>query len=84
MLIKEIKKAGHLSFGLMIKYYLHRIWRITPPYAIVLMISIALTKYLGKGPFYPKDGFEINYCHNNWWTNLIYMNNLVNADIEVI
>jgi hypothetical protein len=42
-----------------------------------------LTKYFGDGPFYPKDGFEINYCKDTWWQNLLYINNLADASINV-
>ena len=42
---------------------------------IVLMISATLTKYMGQGPLYPKDGFEIDQCKDTWWTNLLYINN---------
>lgn len=44
------------------------------------MISATLTGYLGNGPFYPYDGFEMNKCRDTWWTNLLYINNLVNVD----
>lgn len=48
-----------------------------PPYAIAFMISQTLTKYLGTGPLYPKDGFEENRCRKSWWTNILFINNLV-------
>ncbi len=51
--------------------------RLTPPYMLCLMISAALTPYLGDGPFYPPGGFEINRCKDTWWTNLLYINNIV-------
>jgi peptidoglycan/LPS O-acetylase OafA/YrhL len=70
--VKEIRdKEKPITFGLMAKYYIHRLWRITPPYMLVLFFSVALSRYLGNGPLYPKDGFEINYCKNSWWTNLL-------------
>jgi hypothetical protein len=47
---------------------------------LVLMVSATLTKYLGKGPLYPKDGFEVDYCRTTWWTNLLYLNNFINCD----
>jgi hypothetical protein len=50
---------------------------------LVLMVSVCLSKYIGSGPLYPKDGFEIDYCRNSWWTNLLYVNNLVNTDKQV-
>ena len=39
------------------------------------MFSATLTRFLGNGPFYPNDGFEKNSCKNNWWYNLLYVNN---------
>ena len=46
-----------------------------------MMISAALTPYLGSGPLYPRDnGFEYDKCKGTWWTNLLYINNLVKYD----
>jgi hypothetical protein len=47
---------------------------------IVLMFLITLLRYLGNGPIYPLDGFEKNMCQDTWWTNLLYINNLVKSD----
>lgn len=44
------------------------------------MIDITLTGYLGSGPFYPSNGFELNKCNESWWTNLLYINNIVRSD----
>ncbi len=82
--MKEIvDKKKKLSGGFWLKYYLHRIWRITPPYMLVLMFNVALSRYIGTGPFFPKNGFETDFCRNTWWTNLLYVNNLVNTDTPV-
>ncbi len=67
--IQEKKKK--ITFGFMFKYYFHRLWRITPTYMIVLFFSASLTRYLGDGPLYPSEGFEINQCKESWWTNLL-------------
>ncbi len=80
LFMREVKGQNKpITFGLMAKYYLHRIWRITPAYMLVLFFSIALSRYLGDGPFYPKNGFEINFCRDTWWTNL-----LVNQSFKVL
>ena len=82
--MKEIiDKQNNISFLFMLKYYLHRIWRLTPPYMIVLMFNACLSRYLSDGPFYPKNVFETNFCSNTWWTNLLYVNNLVNVQTPV-
>lgn len=81
LFMKEVARNNRkITLGFLFKYYVHRIWRITPPYMIMIMISACLTKYLGSGPFFPPNGFEINYCSNSWWTNLLYVNNFVNLD----
>jgi len=83
--MKESEKANNIiRFGFIFKYYIHRFWRITPPYMIIVMISACLTKYFGNGPFFAPDGFEINQCRESWWTNLLYVNNLVRTEKLVI
>lgn len=78
--MNEVKRAGRISIPFMIKYYLHRLWRILPPYMLVIMFSANLSKYLGTGPVYPKGGFEQNQCNGTWWTNLLFINNFVKTD----
>lgn len=47
---------------------------------IVVMFSAVLTRYLGNGPFFPTDGFEMNMCRYSWWANLLYVNNFVQIE----
>ncbi|KAK6195849.1 hypothetical protein SNE40_001192 [Patella caerulea] len=58
-------------------FYFHRFWRLTPVYMMVLMIDVCLVRYIGDGPIWPQKGVEINECRDTWWTNLLYINNLV-------
>ncbi|XP_069120101.1 O-acyltransferase like protein-like [Argopecten irradians] len=76
--MKEMtKEKGRINWFL---FYFHRFWRLTPAYMLILMISATLTRYLGDGPEWPKDGFEIDSCSTTWWTNLLYVNNFVHSD----
>ena len=59
-------------------------YRIYSPYAIMIMANVCLSKYYGQGPFYPKDGFEIEACRETWWTNLLFLNNFIGVGKEVI
>lgn len=53
--------------------------RYTIFYAIILLIHITLSPYLGQdGPLYPLDGSEPAACRHNWWRNLLYINNFFN------
>ncbi|XP_074659304.1 nose resistant to fluoxetine protein 6-like [Tubulanus polymorphus] len=63
-------------------YYVHRFWRLTPAYMLLLAISTNLSRYLGDGPVYPDVwGFDPN-CRATWKTHLMYTNNIHARDIE--
>lgn len=48
-------------------------------YAIILLIYITLSPYLGQdGPIYPLNGIETDTCRQTWWRNLLYINNFFN------
>lgn len=81
LFVRQVKKEK-LSLRLMILYYVHRYIRLTPPFLLLLFISIHLTPYFGHGPFYPThNGFESQECRSrNWWTNIFYIGNLVGSD----
>ncbi|CAC5380351.1 unnamed protein product [Mytilus coruscus] len=49
--------------------------RLTPPYMLIMMVQICISKYLGSGPMWSSDGFEKKYCKDTWWWNLLYINN---------
>ncbi|GIY04985.1 o-acyltransferase like protein [Caerostris extrusa] len=62
------RKKGRLNF---LRYYLHRIWRLTPPVAGVLLIMFLLP-LMGSGPLW-KDviGKQVGNCEKYWWQALI-------------
>ncbi|XP_054716535.1 nose resistant to fluoxetine protein 6-like [Uloborus diversus] len=55
----------------LVRYYLHRIWRLTPPVAGVILIMFLLP-LLGSGPLW-KDviGKQVGNCEKYWWQVLI-------------
>ncbi|XP_071445527.1 O-acyltransferase like protein-like [Hetaerina americana] len=64
-----------------ILFYLHRILRLTPPYAIVIFFYATLFYRLGSGPVWDiLIGNNTNMCRINWWTNILYVNNYVNIN----
>lgn len=55
-------------------------FRLTPVYAFVIFYYATLFYHIGSGPLWnliiqP----EVEDCRDNWWTNLLYVNNYVNA-----
>ncbi|XP_071115590.1 O-acyltransferase like protein-like isoform X1 [Haliotis cracherodii] len=76
--MKELKKGrGKLNWAM---FYFHRFWRLTPVYMMMLMFYTCLLHYLGDGPIWPQTGVQKQQCRDNWWTNLLYINNLVNRN----
>ncbi|XP_053379879.1 O-acyltransferase like protein-like isoform X2 [Mercenaria mercenaria] len=69
------KKKCTVSDGVM--YYFHRFWRLTPIYMLVIMSFACFYRYLGSGPFWPSTIWAAEHCKTVWWTNLLYVNNLV-------
>ncbi|XP_059480957.1 nose resistant to fluoxetine protein 6-like [Neocloeon triangulifer] len=61
--------------------YIHRYIRLTPVYAVVVCVYACLLQHLGSGPIWSaKVGREVTRCADNWWANLLYINNYVNTD----
>ncbi|KAK9880602.1 hypothetical protein WA026_011841 [Henosepilachna vigintioctopunctata] len=55
--------------------------RLTPVYAFVIFYYATLFNYTGSGPLWKViAGQDSLDCRKNWWTNLLYINNYVNAD----
>ncbi|XP_063927526.1 nose resistant to fluoxetine protein 6-like [Zophobas morio] len=74
-------KAMHkkVPFNLFL-YYLHRYLRLTAPFALVVLFSATLLKYMGSGPKWPLISlyFQQN-CQDYWWSALLYVQNYVNV-----
>ncbi|OQV21128.1 Nose resistant to fluoxetine protein 6 [Hypsibius exemplaris] len=77
LFVLNYKKVQKLH---VVGYYVHRYWRLTAAYAVVMFIYLSLFKYLGSGPQWNPNGMEIDGCRGTWWTNLLYINNLLYTD----
>lgn len=49
---------------------------------LVLGVYVGLWKYVGNGPVWPDAGFEVDQCRATWWSNLLFINNLVKVPYE--
>lgn len=59
----------------------YRYIRLTPPYAYLILFHATYLYEFGYGPAWKHITLtERNSCRSNWWTNLLYVNNYVNAD----
>ena len=57
--------------------YFHRFYRILPAYMFVLFFVWAFTKYMGNGPVWFLGDYINDPCHDNWWTNVLFLNNFL-------
>ena len=64
--------------------YTHTLYRLTPVYMLVLGAYAGLFDDVwARGPNFPTPWPDADNCRETWWTNLIYLNNLVRLDKPV-
>ncbi|KAK3592290.1 hypothetical protein CHS0354_032680 [Potamilus streckersoni] len=79
--LREMQKVGSVKKFNWIMYYFHRYWRLTPPYMLFLFFYSILFPYLGNGPYWFSSSYrDWEMCKESWWTNILYVNNLVKTD----
>jgi len=73
--MKELeKRSGKMNIPMA---YLLRWIRLTPPYAFLILMLVSIYPMLGDGPMWqPSVGAQSKLCVDNWWTNILYINNL--------
>ena len=71
----EKLKGGNLQFWLM--YYIHRYIRLTAVYSIMIGIWATLLRFLATGPYSSFIETESSSCKEAWWSNMLYINNIL-------
>ncbi|KAK5647502.1 hypothetical protein RI129_002394 [Pyrocoelia pectoralis] len=75
---KIFEKEKKVKISYIILAFVHRYIRLTPCLALVLAFNTTWLYHIGSGPFWDKIvGDEYRNCRNNWWLNLLYINNYV-------
>ncbi|XP_035714450.1 nose resistant to fluoxetine protein 6 [Folsomia candida] len=70
------KTKGKLNIPM---FYIHRYLRLTPVYAAIVGVMATLVPYAGRGPYWFIMERWSEICEDNWWTNMLYVNNFVNT-----
>jgi len=78
--IYVLLESPHLFESPLVYSIVTTCFRLTPPYMLFLMTYVSLVKIVGDGPYWPQSGLETDHCEASWWTNLLYVNNLVKTD----
>ncbi len=91
-IINSYTKSGLLTFYITLKYtwgkysklsksgfLLSRFIRLTPQLAIFILLT-TLLPLMGSGPVWNQRIQPIvNNCYSNWWQNIIYLQNIIDA-----
>ncbi|XP_046563523.1 nose resistant to fluoxetine protein 6-like [Haliotis rubra] len=83
LFLRECDKSarGKPTATQMVIYYIHRWWRLTPVYMIIIMVYSGLLDHLIDGPLAEsKKLIDKDHCRDNWWANMLYINNLYKID----
>lgn len=73
------EKASNWKFDIF-GLYVHRYLRLTPAYAMMIGFYATIYYKFGSGPHWDAwVGSNRDHCRENWWTNLLYINNYVNV-----
>jgi len=55
-----------------------------PAYCAMMLITANIVPHLGDGPLWPQKAWsEAETCKKNWWTNLLFISNFIDAKYEV-
>lgn len=72
------KRRGSINWML---FYLHRYLRITPSFAVVVLVHATLIQYLGSGPLWSKAVAALQMpCQYFWWSALLHVQNYINPE----
>jgi peptidoglycan/LPS O-acetylase OafA/YrhL len=77
MLLADLQELPKLNW---VEVYLHRLWRMFPLVAFVLFLTWILFPYFGTGPMWFSYADYSSNCHEDWWTNLLFINNFFPGD----
>ncbi|XP_054260023.1 nose resistant to fluoxetine protein 6-like [Macrosteles quadrilineatus] len=59
--------------------------RIVPPYLVMMGIMGWILPTMSEGPLWDKRvGLEAQRCQDNWWVNLLFINNYYHADNQCL
>nr|CAH7730461.1 unnamed protein product [Callosobruchus chinensis] len=79
-LLDAFKHKEEISFKVLALVFINRYIRLTPTLAAIIAFQASWLRHFGDGPnWYHHVGEEFIRCRRNWWTNLLYIHNYVDA-----
>jgi peptidoglycan/LPS O-acetylase OafA/YrhL len=84
LFLDYITKQTKFDANLLWKSIFHRYIRIVPVYGFFILLDSTLLVRMQDGPIWPRIAeTERYFCRKNWWTNMLFINNYVNANEPV-
>jgi len=79
---KQSKGVSMYSPKHLAGFYLLKIFRYLPLNMVMLLAAVYIMPYVGSGPIWNNYLDMTQTCKSNWWTNLIWINNLYPAEFN--
>ncbi|CAH1164478.1 unnamed protein product [Phaedon cochleariae] len=71
-------EKSELKFEHMLVMFLNRLIRLLPALTVIIIFQATWWRHLGNGPnWWNIVGKEYLNCRKNWWTNLIFLNTVI-------
>ncbi|XP_060865863.1 nose resistant to fluoxetine protein 6-like [Metopolophium dirhodum] len=84
-LVPIYKKSEKSVLAQLVMPIVYRIIRILPAYGAMMAITAHIVPHLGDGPLWPyKTWDEADICKNYWWTNMLFISNLIDSKYECL
>lgn len=81
LLMTRMEKDNNSSYGLFFRGIIGRYVRFAPLLILTILVHSTWLYRLGSGPFWDRVNFtEKQFCRQNWWTNLLFLDNYINVD----
>ena len=72
------QRKAVLSAGGWIMFYVHRIARLSPVYYVtIIFFTFVYTRMMRDMPLFMSPAMHDDTCRDNYWLNLLYIDNLV-------
>jgi peptidoglycan/LPS O-acetylase OafA/YrhL len=78
-MIGKLIRRPSLNPLLLLKIYFHRVFRLIPAMAGVIIFVVTFWIYLGEGPIWaPSAESKVNGCRKHWWVTLTFLQEIIN------
>jgi len=79
------KPKAESAWKTLLMLIINRILRILPAYCTIMAITAYIIPHFGDGPLWPLNTWEeADICKNYWWTNLLFISNLLDIKYQCL